>query len=104
MNGTDAVASSIPEDPVGQLNYAMQLVGQTLLGTLIAVGTVHLLSALLVLTVARRGRPFIRIGLTAAALLIPVLGPVAAVMVLWDRIGGSPHRRQPQYVRNAKSV
>lgn len=65
-----------------------ELVGDTILGVAAALGMIHFSAALIVLLTTRGTRLVRRTTLVAASLLIPVLGPVVAVIVSWNGIRG----------------
>lgn len=60
-----------------------ELVADTISGVVMGLGVLHVGATLVVLAATKRMRPALRAGLVATSLLVPVLGPVAAVLASW---------------------
>jgi len=67
----------------GTADFMETLVGESMAALLAAGGAVHLGATVLVLVGTRNMAASKRTGLVAASLLVPVIGPLIAVLCTW---------------------
>jgi hypothetical protein len=83
MPERDVMKADAPNPQEGTADSLDTLVGESMAALLAAGGVVHLGATVLVLVGTRNMTATRRTGLVAASLLVPVIGPLIAVLCTW---------------------
>jgi hypothetical protein len=83
MTERDALKADAPNPQEGTADSMETLIAESMAALLAAGGAVHLGATVLVLVGTRNMAASKRTGLVAASLLVPVIGPLIAVLCTW---------------------